>query len=78
MKLWVKFALAGCVVLGLGVGCKSKPREVAPANAGDRNDNCQAKNDCKSGLSCISGRCQPTNYALKTAYQLTKHPYAPK
>ena len=62
MNLFTKLAMFGGLGLMMGIGCTTKPKEITPARAGDRNDNCQAKNDCNSGLSCIGGRCQPTNY----------------
>lgn len=43
------------------------PQKVAPENRGQRNDSCDAKNDCGDGLSCLSGRCQPTNFKLDPA-----------
>ncbi len=62
MNLLQKVITIGSLALVAAVGCEKKPQEIVPGNAGERNENCQAKNDCKAGLSCISGRCQPTNY----------------
>lgn len=39
-------------------------QKIAPDSAGQRNDTCQASNDCGSGLSCIDYRCQPTEFKL--------------
>lgn len=64
MNFLTKLAVTSGLVFVTLVGCSGKPKQIAPAKAGTRNDNCEAKNDCASGLSCISGRCQPTDYNL--------------
>jgi hypothetical protein len=67
MNFFTKLAVMTGLCCAAIVGCTTKPTEFAPAKLGDRNDNCQAKNDCKDGLSCINSRCQPTDYELSAS-----------
>jgi len=64
MNVFSKLTMIAGVALATSIAC-NKPKEVTPARQGDRGDNCQAKNDCKSGLSCISSTCQPVAYDFK-------------
>jgi len=64
MKSYLKFAAIALVSLAAATGCKKKPDQIEPAEHGERNDSCRAKNDCGAGLSCLSGRCSPTEFSL--------------
>lgn len=63
MNFMSKLGIIAGIGLVVAIGC-DKPKVIAPAREGDRNDNCEAKNDCKSGLSCINSRCQPIEFDL--------------
>src|SRR6188472_2539762 len=65
MNKLTHFALMGALALAAAVSCKSdKPRQIAPAKGGERNESCFSKNDCGSNLSCINNRCTPTDFDL--------------
>ena len=51
----IAMACAVCVLMMLG--CDEEPQQVVPAQQGGRGESCQARNDCESGLACISGVC---------------------
>jgi hypothetical protein len=67
MNLILRATIITSLALGFGVGCKSKPEQIEPARAGERNSSCLAKNDCEAGLSCIFGRCSPTDFDFKAS-----------
>lgn len=48
------------------VGCSSgdTKQTVEPASHGQRGESCQARNDCQSGLACISGVCSKNDFNI--------------
>lgn len=64
MKIFSKLSLFAGVLVVVSIAC-NKPKAVEPARQGDRDDTCLAKNDCRSGLSCLNGTCQPVAYDFK-------------
>ena len=60
-------------MLALVAGCSDETK-MKPSKAGVRGENCQASNDCKSGLVCVSNVCSANDFPLtveaKTCYQV--------
>lgn len=67
MKALMKFLAVAMVASAATIGCKDKPKQIAPAVLGERNESCLAANDCGEGLSCIGGRCSPTEFAVNAS-----------
>lgn len=50
------FAFAGC--------SKDEAQKVQPETRGQRGENCQARNDCASGLACLNGICAKNEFDI--------------
>lgn len=44
--------------------CKSSTQKIEPAGRGKRGESCQARNDCASGLACISFTCSKNDFNI--------------
>jgi hypothetical protein len=51
------------VLCGALIGCKGA-QEIVPKEAGQRGEQCQARNDCESGLACINGTCSKNDFDI--------------
>lgn len=61
-------ALFSLVTLASVAGCKnSDPTKVEPEFRGKRGENCQARNDCQSGLACLNGICSKNEFDVDVA-----------
>jgi hypothetical protein len=54
----------GCAAVLWAVRAGGGTRELAPKEAGQRGEACQARNDCKSGLACIQGVCSKNDFDI--------------
>lgn len=60
-------------VVALGACSKDATTKVAPETQGQRGENCQARNDCVSGLACLNGICAKNEFNIEvTAKQCTR------
>src|SRR6478752_3084546 len=48
-------------------GCSKDPTKVEPETRGKRGENCQARNDCQSGLACLNGICGVNEFSIGVA-----------
>jgi hypothetical protein len=48
-------------------GCKKDPTQVIPETRGKRGENCQARNDCQTGLACLNGICSKNEFDIDVA-----------
>ena len=47
------------------VGCsKDEAQKVQPETRGQRGENCQARNDCNTGLACLNGICAKNEFEI--------------
>lgn len=47
------------------IGCsKDEAQKVQPETRGERGENCQARNDCASGLACLNGICAKNEFDI--------------
>src|SRR6188768_3142980 len=54
-------------------GCSKDAQKIVPDTRGKRGETCLARNDCDSGLACISGICAKNEFNLKvTAKECTR------
>jgi len=60
-------ALLSVVSLFSFVGCSKDPTKVEPETRGKRGENCQARNDCQSGLACLNGICGTNEFSIGVA-----------
>jgi hypothetical protein len=60
-------ALLSVVSLFSLVGCSKDPTKVEPETRGKRGENCQARNDCQSGLACLNGICGTNEFSITVA-----------
>jgi len=65
MKLHL--SLGVLTFLFLFIACESDPQKVAPESRGQRGESCQARNDCASGLACISGVCSRNDFEVEVS-----------
>jgi len=47
--------------------CSKDPTKVEPETRGKRGENCQARNDCESGLACLNGICSKNEFDVDVA-----------
>lgn len=45
-------------------GCSKDAQKIQPDTRGKRGETCLARNDCDSGLACISGICSQNEFAI--------------
>lgn len=45
-------------------GCSKDPTKVEPETRGKRGENCQARNDCQTGLACINNICGVNEFSI--------------
>lgn len=66
MKSHIIVAIGGLVaaVAFAFSGCSSSPQQIQPASRGQRGETCQARNECASGLACISGVCAKNEFNI--------------
>lgn len=50
------------VILSTSFGCGGETQKIQPSSLGQRGESCQARNDCASGLACISGTCSRNDF----------------
>src|SRR4051812_39675504 len=60
-------ALLSVVSLFSFVACSKDPTKVEPETRGKRGENCQARNDCQSGLACLNGICGTNEFSIDVA-----------
>jgi len=60
-------ALLPVVCLISFAGCSKDPTKVEPEARGQRGENCQARNDCQSGLACLNGICATNEFSIGVA-----------
>jgi hypothetical protein len=60
-------ALLSLVSLCSLAGCSKDPQKVEPETRGKRGENCQARNDCQSGLACLNGICAQNEFSIDVA-----------
>jgi hypothetical protein len=60
-------ALFSVVSLIAFAGCSKDPTKVEPETRGKRGENCQARNDCQSGLACLNGICATNEFSIGVA-----------
>jgi hypothetical protein len=48
-------------------GCSSDAQKVQPETRGQRGENCQARNDCASGLACLNHICSKNEFEVDVA-----------
>jgi hypothetical protein len=48
-------------------GCNKDPVKLEPETRGKRGENCQARNDCQSGLACLNGICSKNEFDIDVA-----------
>ena len=54
-------------------GCNKDAQKIAPDTRGKRGETCLARNDCETGLACISGICAKNEFNIDvTAKQCTR------
>ncbi|MET0793722.1 MAG: hypothetical protein ABW061_19540, partial [Polyangiaceae bacterium] len=61
------FVLLSVVSLFSFVGCSKDPTKVEPETRGQRGENCQARNDCQTGLACLNGICGINEFSVGVA-----------
>ena len=45
-------------------GCSKNAQKVEPETRGKRGENCQARNDCETGLACLNGICAKNEFNI--------------
>lgn len=59
--------LLSLVGLTAFTGCSKDPTQVVPETRGKRGENCQARNDCETGLACLNGICSKNEFDVDVA-----------
>lgn len=63
-------SLIAVLAVGLTFGmvaCSKDPQKIVPDTRGKRGETCLARNDCDSGLACISGICAKNEFNVDVA-----------
>jgi hypothetical protein len=45
-------------------GCSKDAQKIQPDTRGKRGENCQARNDCETGLACLNGICAKNEFNI--------------